>query len=303
MRKDSSYTSLSLLRSVVLLCVAMGFPVGVGALVYDVTLAYAALGALVPLLPLLYMNFRAHRAYTEQLESKKRHAEVMAELHESTLETLVLAIDAKDQNQGHVVRVQAYARALVREMNLEDDEVDGIAAAALLHNIGKLAVPDYILRKRGSLTPEEMTKMRLHPEIGGEIISNIKFSYPGSDAVRYHHERYGGSGYPEGLRGTSIPIAARVIAIVDSYESFMSRHGNLSVTAEQAMTMLEKGSGTLFDPDIVAHWKHVYLDVTEGSEGEAGRIQTERLFRHRKGCVGSTFPGYAFRSNQRIVLC
>lgn len=266
MRKDSSYTSLSLLRAVALLCVAMGFPVGVGAVVYDVTLAYAALDALVPLLSLLYMNFRAHRAYTEQLESKKRHAEGMAELHESTLETLVLAIDAKDQNQGHVIRVQAYARALVGEMNLEDDEVDGIAASALLHDIGKLAVPDYILRKRGSLTPEEMTKMRLHPEIGGEIISNIKFSYPVSDAVRCHHERYDGSGYPEGLRGTSIPIAARVVAIVDSYESFMSRHGNLSVTAEQAMAMLEKGSGTLFDPDIVAHWKHVYLDVTEGSE-------------------------------------
>ena len=251
-----------MVRALGLLCVAMGLPVGVGALVYDVRLAYSALGAMLPLFPLLYMNFRAHRAYTEQLENKRRHAESMAQLHESTLETLVLAIDAKDQNQGHVIRVQAYARALARAMKLSDDEVDGIAAAALLHDIGKLAVPDYILRKKGSLTPEEMTKMRLHPAIGAEIISNIKFSYPVAEAVRSHHERYDGSGYPEGFRRDSIPIAARLVAIVDSYESFMSRHGNLSVTADQAMAMLENGAGSLFDPDIVAHWKRIHLDVT-----------------------------------------
>ena len=236
---------------------------GIVALVYDVLLAYVALGALLPLLSLIYLNFRAHRTYTEQLEKKRSHAESMAQLHESTLQTLVLAIEAKDQNQGHVIRVQAYAKALARAMNLGDEEIDGIAAAALLHDIGKLAIPDYILRKQGPLTPEEMTKMRLHPEVGAEIISNIKFSYPVSEAVRYHHERYDGSGYPRGLRHESIPIAARLVAVVDCYESFMSNHSNLSATTAQAMMMLESGAGTLFDPDIVAHWKRVYLDVTD----------------------------------------
>ncbi len=267
MRKDPAQSKLSLVRAVVLLCVAMGLPVGVGALVYDARLGYAALGAVVPLFPLLYLNVRAHRAYTEQLESKTRHAENMAQLNESTLRTFVLAIDAKDQHQGHAIRVQAYARALARAMKMDDDEVDGIAAAALLHDIGKLAVPDYILRKKGSLTPEEMAKMRLHPQVGADIISNIKFPYPVSEAVRCHHERYDGSGYPAGLRRESIPVAARLVAIVDSYESFMSRHGNFAVTADQAMAMLENGAGSIFDPDIVAHWKRIHLNVT----GEVSR--------------------------------
>ena len=118
MRKDLAHSNLSLVRAVVMLCVAMGLPVGIGALVYDARLGYAALGAVVPLFPLLYLNVRAHRAYTDQLESKRRHAENMAQLHESTLRTFVLAIDAKDQHQGHVIRVQAYARALAGAMNI-----------------------------------------------------------------------------------------------------------------------------------------------------------------------------------------
>ncbi len=276
MRRDLTNNNLSMVRAIVLLCLAMGLPVGVGAFVFDARLAYAALGALLPMFPLLYLNFRAHRAHTEQLESRKRHAERMARLHESTLETLVLAIDAKDQNPGHVIRVQAYARSLARAMKLDDDEVDGIAAAALLHDIGKLAIPDYILRKKGSLTPEEMTKMQLHPEVGAEIISNIKFSYPVTEAIRFHHERYDGSGYPRGLRRDSIPIAARVIAIVDSYESFISRRDNPSATAEAAIEMLENGAGSLFDPDIVVHWKRVYRDAT-GPElgGNASECRTD----------------------------
>ena len=183
-------------------------------------------GVLLILLPILYLSYYSYRVYLENLEKEKKHAEDMARLHRSTLETLVLAIDAKDRNHGHAIRVQRYARELARAMKLGDEDVDGIAAAGLLHDIGKLAVPEYILRKDGALTSEEMARMRLHPETGADIIANINFSYPVSAAVRHHHERFDGSGYPSGLRGEEIPLGARLLAVVDSCESYMSRHGS-----------------------------------------------------------------------------
>jgi putative nucleotidyltransferase with HDIG domain len=143
----------------------------------------------------------------------------IADLHRSVSETLILAIDAKELNQGYVIRVPRYAERLAEAMGLPDEEVEGVAAAALLHDIGKLGVPDHILKKRAPLTAEEMAEMRLHAQIGADIISNVHFSSPVVEAVRHHHERHDGSGYPSGLRGDQIPLAARILAVVDSYES------------------------------------------------------------------------------------
>ena len=219
-------------------------------------------GVLLVLTPILYMSYYSYRVYLENLEKEKAHAEEMAKLHKSTLETLVLAIDAKDQNQGHVVRVEKYARALAVSMGLGDEEVEGLAAAALLHDIGKLAVPEYILRKEGALTVEEMDKMKLHCNTGADIIANIKFSYPVEDAIRHHHERFDGSGYPEGLKGPEISFGARLLAVVDSCEGFMARHGDLTVSADAAIDMLRRDSGVLFDPEIVEAWSEICHEVT-----------------------------------------
>ena len=223
---------------------------------------------LLVLAPILYMSYYSYRVYLENLEKEKAHAEDMAELHRSTLETLVLAIDAKDQNQGHVVRVEKYARALASAMGLGHEEIEGIAAAALLHDIGKLAVPEYILRKEGALTVEEMNKMKLHCNTGADIVANINFPYPVEDAIRYHHERFDGSGYPEGLKGPEISFGARLLAVVDSCEGFMARHGDLTVSADAAIEMLQRDSGSLFDPEIVDAWSRICHDVTAEADSK-----------------------------------
>ena len=210
------------------------------------------------------------------MELKRKHAADMVRLHESTLETLVLAIDAKDRNRVHAIRVQRYARELATEMNLGEEEVEGIAAAALLHDIGTLAVPEYILRKRGALTVEEMAKMRLHPETGAEIISNINFSYPVSEAIKHHHEHVGGSGYPSGLKGEEIPLAARLLAVVEACDSFMSRHRD---RADKAMEMLERSSGTQFDPSIMAACKSLYSDVTASAVADEAALDAKTPYR------------------------
>ena len=189
--------------------------------------------------------------------------QALVDLHKSVAETLVFAIDAKEQNQGHVIRVQRYAEKLAEAMCFPQAELEGIAAAALLHDIGKLAVPDHLLKKQGALTAEEMARMRLHPEVGADIIKNVRFPYPVVDAVRYHHERYDGSGYPLGLRGEDIPVAARVLAVVDSYESFIFRNGDQDGATDAAMAMLDQEAGTLFDPEIVAIWRTVHRQAYE----------------------------------------
>src|SRR2546422_7726224 len=169
--------------------------------------------------PVLYLCYYSYRVYIESLEKEKQHAGEMAELFNSTLSTLVLAIDAKDKNtHGHVQRVQRYSRAIAEAMQFTDEEIKAIAAAALLHDIGKLAVPEYILSKQGPLTPDEMRKMRMHPQLGAQIISNIKFPYPVADSILAHHERYDGNGYPNGLAGQEIPLGARVLAVADVFD-------------------------------------------------------------------------------------
>lgn len=236
------------------------FMAGVLAFAANEILKSVHFSVLLVLAPILYFSYYSYKVYLENLQSEKKHAEDMALLHGSTLETLVLAIDAKDRNQGHVVRVQKYARELAVAIKLDEEEVEGIAAAALLHDIGKLAVPEHIIKKKGALTAEEMAKMRLHPETGADIIANIKFAYPVSDTIRHHHERFDGSGYPAGLKGEDIPLGSRVLAVVDSCESYMSRHQG---RADDSMAMLERDSGTHFDATVVAAWKEIYRDVLD----------------------------------------
>ena len=209
--------------------------------------------------PVLYLCYYSYRFYIESLEKEKQHA---TELFNSTLSTLALAIDAKDKNtHGHIQRVQKYSHAIAEAMRLSELEVKGIAAAALLHDIGKLAIPEYILSKEGPLTPEEMRKMRLHPQLGAEIVSNIKFRYPVTDSILAHHERFDGKGYPHGLAGKAIPLGARVLAVADVFDAYTSGRLESAETINGAMEALRQGSGTCFDPEIVRVWESIYRDV------------------------------------------
>jgi putative nucleotidyltransferase with HDIG domain len=214
----------------------------------------------VLLLPVLYAIYRSHTTYVERLEeSRKRsdqqrqHAEELAALHRRTIETLALAIEAKDQTtHDHLARVEVYAVEIGRELGLTEDELKALEAAALLHDIGKLAVPEYIISKPGKLTPDEFEKMKIHPIVGAELVERVRFPYPVAPIVRAHHEKWDGSGYPDGLSGEAIPIGARILSTVDCLDALATdRQYRRAMPLHEALAFVEGQSGRAFDPRVV----------------------------------------------------
>ena len=203
--------------------------------------------------PLLYLLYRTCGLYVQRLEEQKRHAEAMSALHLRTIEALALAIEAKDHTtHDHIRRVQVYAMELARELKFTKRETDALRAAALLHDIGKLAVPEHIISKPGRLTPEEFEKMKIHPVVGAEILERVQFPYPVAPMVRAHHEKWDGTGYPAGLSGENIPMGARIIAAVDCLDALASdRQYRRALPLEEAMKVVVAESGKAFDPQIV----------------------------------------------------
>src|SRR5215475_9443599 len=150
----------------------------------------------------VYALYRGYKVYLGRVQDEQRHVQEVSDLHLATIEALALAIDAKDQTaQSHIRRVQVYAAGLARALGMTDNEIRGVKTAALLHDIGKLAVPEHILSKPGPLTQEEFQKIRIHPQVGAEIISGVPFPYPVAPLILSHHERFDGKGYPSGLKG------------------------------------------------------------------------------------------------------
>src|SRR5205823_6743364 len=160
-------------------------------------------------------------------------------------------------------RVQVAALALAREIGISDDQtLQAIEAAALLHDTGKIAVPEHILNKPGKLTPAEFEKMKLHAPIGAEILSAIDFPYPVVPIVRHHHENWDGTGYPDGLRGTDVPIGARILSVVDCFDALTSdRPYRRRMTDEQALTILCDRRGTMYDPLVVDTFTENYRQI------------------------------------------
>jgi len=180
-----------------------------------------SLGALAVILPLVAVLYVTLRSSFGRLEDAHRHLADMDRLYLSTIETLAMAIDAKDDvTHSHVRRVQTYAVALANALGISDEAtIKAIKAAALLHDTGKLAVPEHILNKPGGLTAAEFEKMKLHVDVGADILSLVDFPYPVVPIVRCHHENWDGSGYPRGVRGDEIPIGARILSVVDCYDA------------------------------------------------------------------------------------
>ena len=173
--------------------------------------------------PIIYLIYRSYRLYLGKLEDEKRHVEEMATLHLRTIEALALAIEAKDHTtHDHLQRVRVYAIEVAKELGVCPAEMEALHAAALLHDIGKLAVPEHIISKPGRLTPEEFEKMKIHPLVGAEILERVRFPYPVVPIVRAHHEKWDGSGYPFGLKGEEIPIGARILSSVDFLDAMAS---------------------------------------------------------------------------------
>jgi diguanylate cyclase (GGDEF)-like protein/putative nucleotidyltransferase with HDIG domain len=220
-------------------------------------------GAAFVLFPLVYAIYRSYRMYLDRLEKDKHHVEEIAGLHLRTIEALALAIEAKDSTtHDHLQRVRVYATEIGKEIGLNQNELDALQAAALLHDIGKLAVPEHIISKPGKLTPEEFEKMKIHPVVGAEILEEVKFPYPVVPIVRAHHEKWDGSGYPSGLSGEDIPIGARILSVVDCFDALAShRQYRRALPLDQAMEIVISESGKSFDPVIVDIIRRRYVEL------------------------------------------
>jgi diguanylate cyclase (GGDEF)-like protein/putative nucleotidyltransferase with HDIG domain len=203
--------------------------------------------------PVVAGTFWTYKIYFDHVSAKTREAQELSRLHLATVEALATAIDAKDQTTHcHVRRVQIYAEGLGKLLNLSDGEIAALNSGALLHDIGKLAVPDHILNKPGPLTPPEFEKTKIHTIVGAEILSRVDFPYPVVPIVRHHHERWDGRGYPDGLKENQIPITARIMSVIDCFDSVREdRPFRPGMSREEAIDLIRKDSGTHFDPRIV----------------------------------------------------
>ncbi len=204
-------------------------------------------------LPAVYVVYRSYRLYLAKLDDEKRHVEEVANLHMRTIEALALAIEAKDHTtHEHLQRVRVYAVEMAKKLNLSSNECEAVQAAALLHDIGKLAVPEHIISKPGRLSPEEFEKIKIHPLVGAEILERVHFPYPVVPIVRAHHEKWDGSGYPFGLKGEEIPIGARILSAVDYLDALASdRQYRKALSMDDVLRSLREQSGLAFDPRIV----------------------------------------------------
>src|SRR4051794_16706280 len=201
----------------------------------------------------VYLTYRTYKVYMGRIQDQQRHVAQVSDLHLATIEALALAIDAKDQTaQSHIRRVQVYAAGLARALGMRDNEIQGVKTAALLHDIGKLAVPEHILSKPGPLTQEEFQKIRIHPQVGAEIISGVPFPYPVAPLILSHHERWDGKGYPAGLKAEEIPLGARILSVVDYFDALMAeRPYHKAMGFDAAIGLLQQEAGKGLDPVVV----------------------------------------------------
>jgi diguanylate cyclase (GGDEF)-like protein/putative nucleotidyltransferase with HDIG domain len=228
---------------------------------FNRTVDLGYLGIILPLLLVLYATFKSSMG---RVEDADKHVQQINGLYLSTIETLAMAIDAKDQvTHGHIRRVQAYATGLAKAIGIRDHQLlKAVEVAALLHDMGKLAIPEHILNKPGKLTEAEFAKMKLHASIGADILSAIDFPYPVVPIVRHHHESWNGTGYPTGLKGTEIPIGARILSVVDCFDALTSdRPYRPALSDDQALDILHERRGTMYDPLVVDTFVRVYKSI------------------------------------------
>ncbi|MDP3719255.1 MAG: HD domain-containing protein [Acidobacteriota bacterium] len=233
---------------------------------YSREIDLTTLGIIVPLLLVSYLTFKTSLG---RIEDANRHLTQVNAMYLSTIETLAMAIDAKDQiTHGHIRRVQRYAVGLARAVGVNDDtQIKAIEAAALLHDMGKLAIPEFILNKPGRLTSNEFDVMKQHANIGADILSSIEFPYPVVPIVRHHHESWDGTGYPDALKGVEIPLGARVLSVVDCYDALTSdRPYRPRLSVDDAIQILVQRRGSMYDPLIVDKFIETQKQLSEEAQ-------------------------------------
>lgn len=256
---------------------APGYYIGAGvAAMAGVLVTHGGFWPTVVCIAPLYVTYRAYRVYMKRVASQ---VEEISHLHLATVEALALAIDAKDQTTHyHLRRVQIYAVGLARSFNMSEQEIQGVQTAALLHDIGKLAIPEHILSKPGPLTPQEFQKIRTHPEIGAAILASVPFPYPVAPLVLTHHERLDGKGYPAGLSGEQIPLGARILSVADYFDAVMSdRPYHKAMPETEALELIRNESGKAFDPAVVERFIELYPTLSAAAEA-ARKEESLRTF-------------------------
>ncbi len=267
------------------------------------------------ILPVMYWIYRSYHLYLGRLEEAKKrieieklqveaekcHVEQVSALHLRTIEALALAIDAKDHTtHQHLHRVRTYAIEIAKEMGLDEQQLDALRAAALLHDIGKLAVPDHIISKPGRLTPEEFDKMKIHPLVGAELLAKVAFPYPVVPIVRSHHEKWNGSGYPDGLKMEEIPIGARILAAVDCLDALAShRQYRRALPLDEAMRKVADESGISFDPKVVDILQRRYIELEKlamSTMGTTAELRASGEYKVKRGESPAT--GFELNNNR-----
>jgi len=228
---------------------------------YPVTAGIASVFPVsVVLPPLGYVSWRSYRLYERRLERQRERSREVASLHLRTIETIALAIEARDQPiTGQQRRVQIYSVEMAKALGLPPIEIEALRAASILYDVGEMAVPENIIMKAGPLTPDEFEKVKIHPEIGAELLERVKFPYPVAPIVRAHHEKWDGTGYPAGMKGEEIPIGARILSVVDAFDALLSaRHHRSARSVEEALASITAESGRAYDPRLVSILKKDY---------------------------------------------
>ncbi len=246
---------------------------------------YFGAGVTLLLLPFIVVGFFAYRMHLRRLAEKTREISEASRVHLATVEALATAIDARDQvGVGHVRRTQIYAVGLGRILGLSENEIDALRTGALLHDIGKLAIPDHILNKPGSLTPAELEKTKIHPEVGALILEKVGFNSPVIPTIKYHHEYWNGRGYPEGLSKEQIPLTARILAVADAFDTIRgARPYRAALPRDKARQIIQSEAGSRFDPNIVDTLLRNLTTLEQEIEAQ-GHSYTE------KGLVGGENP-------------
>jgi len=241
---------------------------------YGKNIDITALSVIVPILAITYLTFRASLG---RVADADRHVAQVNQLYLSTIETLAMAVDAKDQiTHGHIRRVQVYAVEMAKRLGVKNEEqLRGLEAAALLHDMGKLAIPEHILNKPGKLTAAEFETMKRHADIGADLLSSIRFPYPVIPIVRHHHESWNGTGYPAGISGTDIPLGARVLAVVDCFDALNSdRPYRPRLEPQEAFEILRQRRGTMYDPLVVDTFISAYSEIAPLADAAGQQART-----------------------------
>jgi diguanylate cyclase (GGDEF)-like protein len=227
-----------------------------------------------------YLTYRSYRLFIQRIENEQAEVQRVAAVQLATIEALALAIEAKDRtSQTQIRKMQAYAAGLARAAGMPEDEIPGLLTATLLHDIGNLAVPEHILSKPGPLTADEFQKVKTHPRVGAEILKKVPFPYPVASLILAHHERWDGRGYPAGLRGESIPLGARMLAVVDCYTALSSdRPHRPALAHDEVLATMRESAGTVLDPGVVAVFLNLLPELDRefaSGHGETGEAQAD----------------------------